>query len=412
MKQKSTTELKEIKNIRADFPIFNTKINGKELVYLDNTATTQKPKQVLDAEREYYSTTNANVHRGVYTLAENATIEFEAARGKVAQFIGAKTQEVIFTNGTTASLNMVARMLEMQIHEGDEIVISILEHHSNFVVWQQLALRRKAVLKIIPLDNDYQLDMMAAAKLITGRTKVVACTYVSNVLGVVTPVVEIVRLAKKVGAYTIIDGAQAVPHLKIDVTALGCDFLAFSGHKMMGPTGIGVLYGREELLRKLEPVVFGGEMVKEVTMVKTSWNDIPYKFEAGTPNIAGAIGLGRAVGYIEALPRDEIHTYLKNLCLYAIAEMKKMKRITMYGIDCSSRVPVIAFNVEGVHAHDVAEILNREGVCIRAGHHCAMPLHTALGIQASARLSLYVYNTKKDVDTFLGGLKRVREVFV
>ncbi len=411
MKRIQVEKKKNADDVRADFPIFKTKIKGKELVYLDNTATTQKPKQVIDAEVNYYCTTNANVHRGVYTLAENATIEYENARGKVAHFIGAKTQEVIFTSGTTMGLNMAAWMLESQIMAGDEIVVSIMEHHSNFVPWQQLALRRKAVLKIIPLTADYQLDMAAGARLITARTKVVACTYVSNVLGVINPIVELVALAKKVGAYMVIDGAQAAPHLKIDVRELGCDFLAFSGHKMMGPTGIGVLYGREELLRTLEPVVFGGEMVKEVAVVKTSWNDIPYKFEAGTPNIAGAIGLGKVVEYMQSLPMDDIHEQLQELFLYALDEMRKMKGITIYGSTRSLRVPVIAFNIEGVHAHDAAEILNRDGVCIRAGHHCAMPLHTALGIQASARMSLYIYNTKKDVDTFLKGLRKVQKVF-
>ncbi len=395
--------------IKNDFPLLIS--SAKPLFYLDSTATTQKPKVVIDAETKYYTTTNANVHRGLYTLAENATIEYENARARVASFINAKSEEVIFTSGTTASINMLARMLENTVQVGDEIVVTIMEHHSNFLPWQQLALRRNAVLKIIPITTEYTLDIDAARKIISAKTKIVACTYVSNVLGTINPIVELVGMAKKVGAISVIDAAQAAAHLKIDVEKLGCDFLAFSGHKMLAPTGIGVLYGKRARLDSLEPVNFGGEMVKEATLQHISWNDLPWKFEAGTPNIAGAIGFGKAIEYLQSLPLDKLHLHLRQLTSYALEQMQAVPGVEIIGPIKGARAPVISFTMGTAHPHDIAEICNKFGVCIRAGYHCAMPLHTSLAISATARVSFYIYNTKEDVDMLITALRKVNEVF-
>ncbi len=411
--------------IKADFPILQTSsLNSKKntplqnpnpsvkpLVYLDSTATTQKPTSVIDKEAEYYLKTNANVHRGLYSLAEKATMEYEDARNIIADFIHALPEETIFTSGTTGSLNLAAMLLSPYLREGDEIVVTIMEHHSNFLPWQQLAQRKKCLLKIIPLTSEFSLDLNAAKAIITAKTKILACSYVSNVLGVVNPVKELIQLAKKNNAYTIIDAAQAIPHFKIDVQELGCDFLAFSGHKMLGPTGIGILYGRKSLLTQVEPVIFGGEMVKEASLQKISWNDLPWKFEAGTPNIAGAIALGRAVEYLQSLPSD-IHEHLHQLTDYAIKRMENIPSLKIIGPTKSTipRISVISFTMGEAHPHDIADILNREGVCIRAGHHCTMPLHTYLALPATARASLYIYNTKEDVDLLINALEKVRKV--
>ncbi len=399
-----------VTKIKNDFPLLVSSV--KPLFYLDSTATTQKPTCVLDAETKYYTTTNANVHRGLYTLAENATIQYENARVRVASFINARSEEVIFTSGTTASINMLARMLEPKVQAGDEIVVTIMEHHSNFLPWQQLALRRKAVLKIIPITKEYLLDMDAARKIITSKTRIVACTYVSNVLGVINPIADLVRIAKKVGAVSVIDAAQAAAHLRIDVVELDCDFMAFSGHKMLAPTGIGMLYGKRALLDLLEPVNFGGEMVKEATLQHISWNDLPWKYEAGTPNIAGAIGFGKAIEYLQALPLDKLHSHLCQLTEYALQQMRMLPGVEIIGPIREARAPVISFTMKSAHPHDIAEICNKFGVCIRAGYHCAMPLHTSLAIFATARVSFYIYNTKEDVDMLITALKKVNEVFL
>jgi cysteine desulfurase/selenocysteine lyase len=399
--------------IKKDFPILSQNRKGKKIVYLDSTATTQKPSVVIEAEKKYYTTTNANVHRGLYTLAENATVEYENARAKVASFIHVRSEEVVFTSGTTASINMIARMLENKVQAGDEIVVTIMEHHSNFLPWQQLAKRRKAVLKIIPITKEYVLDMNAARTIITSKTKIMACTYVSNVLGTINPVKELVAMAKKVGAVSVVDAAQAVPHLSIDVRALDCDFMAFSGHKMLAPTGIGVLYGKRELLDSLEPVMFGGEMVKEATLQTISWNDIPWKFEAGTPNIAGVIALGRAIDYLNSLDAQKVHAQVNMLTEYALQELKKISSVKIIGASANKveRAPVISFTMDKAHPHDIAEICNKFGVCIRAGYHCAMPLHTTLALSATARVSFYIYNTKEDVNVLIRALRKVEEVF-
>jgi len=395
--------------IKKDFPLLMSSV--KPLFYLDSTATTQKPEVVIDAEAKYYLTTNANVHRGLYTLAENATIQYENARAQVASFINARSEEVVFTSGTTASINMVARMLESQVREGDEIVVTIMEHHSNFLPWQQLALRRKAVLKIIPITKEYTLDVDLARKIISSKTKIVACTYVSNVLGVINPIADIIGMAKKVGAVSVIDAAQAAAHIPIDVRKLDCDFMAFSGHKMLAPTGIGMLYGKRALLDSLEPVNFGGEMVKEATLQHISWNDLPWKYEAGTPNIAGAIGFGKAIEYLQALPLDKLHSHLCQLTEYALQQMQMLPGVEIIGPIKGARAPVISFTMKSAHPHDIAQICNKFGVCIRAGYHCAMPLHTSLAIFATARVSFYIYNTKEDVDMLITALRKVNEVF-
>ncbi len=409
----STFEYNQLaKKIKKDFPLLIS--SAKPLFYIDSTGTTQKPTVVIEAEMKYYTTTNANVHRGLYTLAENATIEYEKARAKVASFINARNEEVVFTSGTTASMNMLARMLESRVQAGDEIVVTIMEHHSNFLPWQQLALRRGAVLKIIPITAKFTLDIDAARKIISAKTKIVACTYVSNVLGTINPIAELIGMAAKVGAISVIDAAQAAAHIPIDVRQLNCDFLAFSGHKMLAPTGIGMLYGKRALLDSLEPVTFGGEMVKEATLQHISWNDLPWKFEAGTPHIAGAIGFGKAIEYLQALPMEKVKVHLSQLTAYALEQMQTVPGVEIIGPKSRdvARAPVISFTMKNAHPHDIAQICNNFGVCIRAGYHCAMPLHTSLAIPATARVSFYIYNTKEDVDMLIMALRKVNEVFL
>jgi cysteine desulfurase / selenocysteine lyase len=391
-----------------DFPIL---ANG-DIVYLDNAATTQKPHMVIRAITTYYETSNANVHRGIHTLSEKATIQYEDAREKVAQFIGAKSNEIVFTKGTTSGLNMLAWGLGDKINEGDEIVISCMEHHANLIPWQRVARAKKAVLKIIPLGENYELDLSEAKKLITPKTKIVAITHVSNTLGTINPVKEIIDIAHEHQAFVVIDAAQSVPHIKIDVKDLGCDFLVFSAHKMCGPTGVGVLYGIEELLETMEPYQVGGGMIKEVTFENATWQDTPERFEAGTPNIAGVIGFASAIEYLEHIGLDIIYQHGMKLCEYALLELGKIEGLTIIGPQgIENRLPVISFTLKGIHPHDVAQIVNRDGVAIRAGHHCTMPLMKVLGIEGTSRISLYLYNEKKDIDTLILGIKKVIEVF-
>jgi len=402
------------KNIRTDFPLLKRKINGKQIIYLDNAATTQKPTVVIKTLNDYYTKYNANVHRGLYTLSEQATIEYEHARSIVAKFINANPEEIIFTSGTTCSLNILSRMLESSITKEDEIVLTVMEHHSNLVPWQELAKRKQAKLKFIPLTNNTtpQLDLEQVKKLITKKTKILSCTYVSNVLGTIVSVKELIALAKQINPHiiTIIDAAQAVPYFKVDIKDLNCDFLAFSGHKVMGPTGIGVLYGKSSHLNNLEPVIFGGEMIKEVTLEKSTWNDVPYKFEAGTPNIADAIGLGKALEYLQTLPREKLNHQLHQLTQYTLKNLQKIPHLHIVS-NTTSNHPIISFTIEHVHPHDIAEILNRDNVCIRAGTHCAMPLHRELKLPATARISLYYYNTKQEIDQLIISLKKVNKIF-
>ena len=399
---------------KKDFPILDQKVNDERLVYLDNAATTQKPQAVIDDISNYYLHDNANVHRGVHTLAERATEQFEAARVKLQKFINAKhSDEIIYTKGTTDSLNIIARSFgDQNIQAGDEIVISYLEHHSNLIPWQQLAIQKHATLKYIELDENGFVDLEDAKIKITDKTKIVSIAHVSNVMGVINPVKEIAKMAHQHGSIMVVDGAQSVPHMPVDVQDLDCDFLAFSGHKMLGPTGIGVLYGKEDLLNEMPPVDFGGEMINFVHLYDTSWNDLPWKFEAGTPNIAGAIALGDAVDYLNKIGMDNIFDYENELVEYVLPKLLKIDGLTVYGPhDPKQHTSVISFNLEGLHPHDLATGLDMEGVAVRAGHHCAQPLMSYLGISATARASFYLYNTKEDADTLVNSIIATKEFF-
>lgn len=401
-----------LEGIKKDFPVLNQIVNDEPLVYLDNAATTQKPLKVLAAIKDYYENDNANVHRGVHTLAERATEKYEAAREKVRQFINAKSRkEVLFTRGTTTSINWVAQFAGQILKTGDEIVISIMEHHSNIVPWQEVAKKTGAILKFVYL-KDGQLDMADLRKKITNQTKFVSIAHVSNVLGTINPVEEITKIAHEHGAYMAVDGAQSTPHMAIDLQKMDVDFFAFSGHKMMGPTGIGVLYGKEELLNQFEPVEFGGEMIDFVYESHSTWTELPWKFEAGTPNIAGAIALGAAIDYIQELGIDQIHQHEIELIDYLMPKLQEIEGLKIYGPkDNVKRGGLIAFNIEGLHPHDVATALDMEGVAVRAGHHCAQPLLNYLETPATARASFYLYNTKADCDKLVEALKKTKEFF-
>ncbi|EFT4527886.1 cysteine desulfurase [Listeria monocytogenes] len=404
----------DIQKIRADFPILAQEINEKPLAYLDNAATSQKPKQVIEALTHYYEFDNANVHRGVHTLAARATDAYESARGKVAKFIRAReVAEIIFTRGTTSAINLVVdSYAEANIEAGDEIVISYLEHHSNLIPWQQLAKRKGAVLKYIELEEDGTISVEQAKKAIGEKTKIVALAHVSNVLGTITPIKEIAAIAHQFGAVILVDGAQAVPHMEVDVVDLDADFYAFSGHKMMAPTGIGALYGKRELLDAMEPTEFGGEMIDFVELYDSTWKELPWKFEAGTPIIGGAIALGAAIDYLAEVGLENIHAHEQALASYAMEEMSKIEGITIYGPkDASKRCGLVTFNLEGAHPHDIATILDEDGVAIRAGHHCAQPLMKWLDVSSTARASFYIYNTKEEIDELIDGLKLTKEYF-
>lgn len=400
--------------LRKDFPILFQTVNDEPLVYLDNAATTQKPQAVLDALANYYQQDNANVHRGVHTLAERATLAYEGAREKVREFIHApSTAEVLFTRGTTTGLNWVAKSYgEAFLKPGDEIVISYMEHHSNIIPWQQVAKKTGATLKYIAITPEGFLDLADAKKQITDKTALVSLTHVSNVLGVINPIKEITVLAHQHGAVMVVDGAQAVPHMPVDVQSLDCDFYAFSGHKMCGPTGIGVLYGKRELLEKMEPVEFGGEMIDFVQLQDSTWKELPWKFEAGTPNIAGAIALGAAIDYLSEIGMEEIHRYEAELVAYVLPKLQEIDGLEIYGPqNPTDHTGVIAFNLAGLHSHDVATALDMEGVAVRAGHHCAQPLIKALAVPATARGSFYFYNTKDDADRLVDAIIATKEFF-
>ncbi|MBS3162446.1 cysteine desulfurase [Candidatus Woesearchaeota archaeon] len=392
-----------------NFPILNQKINKNRLVYLDNAATTQKPIEVITAIKEFYEKDNANVHRGLHELSLRSSIQYEDAHKTIAEFINANEEEIIFTSGTTESINLLANSFEQILKPNDEIIVTEMEHHSNFVPWQQLAIRNKLKLKIIPIKEDLSLDLEAAKKLITKKTKMVAVTHISNVLGTINPIKEIIKLAHQNNALTIIDAAQSISHLKINVKNLDCDFLAFSGHKMFGPTGIGVLFGKKHLLDKLPPSKFGGGMIKEVTTKHSTWNDLPWKFEAGTPNISGAIGLTKAIEFINKMGINNIEKHNNELTKYAISKLKTLKNIKIYST--KNQGPLISFTLKDIHPHDVSEILNIDGIATRAGNHCAMPLMTKLKIQGTNRISFQIYNTKEDIDILIKALTKVQEVF-
>ncbi|WP_248624116.1 cysteine desulfurase [Enterococcus cecorum] len=403
----------DAKKIRADFPVLNQIVNDEPLIYLDNAATTQKPQAVLDVLNHYYLHDNANVHRGVHTLAERATAEFEAARKKVQQFIHANSnKEIIFTKGTTDSLNIIAQSYGEFIQAGDEIVISKMEHHANLIPWQQLAKRKQAVLRYIPLTADGHLDVQAAKTIINEKTAIVALAHVSNVLGTVNPVKEMAQLAHQHQAIMVVDGAQAVAHMPVDVQELDCDFYCFSGHKMCGPTGIGVLYGKQTLLEKMEPVAFGGEMIDFVDLYESTWTELPWKFEPGTPNIAGAIGLGAAIDYLENIGMQTIHEYEQAIVADLLPKLQQIDGLTIYGPqNPAEHTAVIAFNLDHLHPHDVASALDMQGIAVRAGHHCAQPLIKELGCFATARASFYFYNTKEEADQLVAAILATKEFF-
>lgn len=402
----------EIEKLREDFPILNQKVNDEPLVYLDNAATTQKPLTVLSAINDFYQQDNANVHRGVHTLAERATADYEAAREKVRAFINAQsTKEILFTRGTTTSLNWVAQFAGQILTPADEVIITIMEHHSNIVPWQEIAQRTGATLKFVYL-KDGALDWTDLNEKISTKTKFVSVAHVSNVLGCINPIKEIAVLAHAHGAYVVVDGAQSVPHMAVDVQELDVDFFAFSGHKMMGPTGIGVLYGKEELLQRFEPVEFGGEMIDFVYESHSTWTELPWKFEAGTPNIAGAIGLGAAIDYINSIGIENIQQHERELVEYLLPKLKEIPGLTLYGpAEPRQRAGVIAFNLQGLHPHDLATALDMEGIAVRAGHHCAQPLLHDLKVAATARASFYLYNTKADCDKLIEALWVTKEFF-
>ncbi len=400
--------------IKQDFPIFNQKINDETLVYLDNAATSQIPKFVEEKVRDFNEKERANVHRGVHTLGLRATNQYESSRQKVANFIGANNaKEVIFTSGCTDSLNLVAASFgEQNIQAGDEILVSIMEHHSNLLPWQQLAKRKQAKLNFIEINSDGLLDIENLKSKISSKTKIVALTHVSNVLGTINPIKELTDLAHEKGAIVVVDGAQAVGHFPIDVAELNVDFYAFSGHKMFAPTGIGVLYGKKDLLDKMLPYRLGGEMIANVTREGATWAEVPYKFEAGTPNIAGAIGLGAAIDYLQSLDFDLIQKHEQELTSYALEKLKNVSGLTIYGPQKSNgRIGVISFNLKNIHPHDLATALDLNGIEVRAGHHCAQPLMASLDTESTVRASLSIYNNKDDIDKLVSSLHEAKEFF-
>lgn len=400
-----------IKEIRALFPILDQEVNGHPLVYLDSAATSQKPIPVIEAIEDYYRRYNSNVHRGVHTLGTIATDEYEGAREKVKKFIHAKeAAEIIFTRGTTTGLNLVAQCYAREfLKEGDEIVTTFMEHHSNLIPWQQVAKRTGATLKFIPLQPDGTVRLEDVEKTITPKTKFVSIAYVSNVMGTIHPVKQIAEIAHRNGAVFCIDAAQGAPHLKIDVQDLDCDFLALSGHKMAGPTGIGALYGKRALLEKMTPYEFGGEMIDFVELYDSTWKELPWKFEGGTPIIAGAIGLGAAIDFLEQIGFDNIERHEQQLVKYAMEQLSQIEGISIYGP--KERSGVVTFNLGDVHPHDVATVLDAQGIAVRAGHHCCQPLMKWLNVSATARASFYIYNSEEDIDALVKGLLKTKEYF-
>ena len=402
----------DVEAIRKDFPILGRKVHGKPLVYLDNGATSQKPQAVIDALSRYYAEENSNIHRGVHYLSERATAAYEEARQKIKRFINApKEQEIIFVRGTTEAINLVAQSYGRTfLKAGDEIIVSAMEHHSNIVPWQMLCEQTGARLRVIPINHDGELVLDEYRRLLTEKTKLVSVTHVSNALGTIVPVKEIVRLAHERGVPVLLDGAQAAPHLKIDVQDLGCDFYAFSGHKLFGPTGVGVLFGRSELLDRMPPYQGGGDMISLVTFEKTHYNVLPYKFEAGTPHIAGGIGLGAAIDYLEGLNWEQVICHEHDLLSYATGALSSIAGLKIIGT-AREKAGVISFVFDHVHAHDVGTILDQEGVAVRAGHHCAMPVMQRFGVPATTRASFAFYNTREEVDVLVKGIHRVLRVF-
>jgi cysteine desulfurase/selenocysteine lyase len=404
----------DVKQLRADFPILDIEVYpGVPLIFLDSAASSQKPLPVIEAMNAYYRSSHANVHRGIYRLSEEATTAYEGAREKVAKFIHAPySAQVIYVRNATEGFNLVAYTWGRQnIHEGDEILLSEMEHHANLVPWQMLAEEKGAVVRYIPFLEDGTLDLSNLDELLTEKTKLLSVTAVSNVFGTINPVKQLVEAGHAVGAVVMIDAAQAVPHMAVDVQAWDCDFMAFSGHKMLGPTGIGILYGKRELLETMPPFMGGGDMIRRVTLEKSTWNDLPWKFEAGTPSIAEGIGLGAAIDYLNNLGMDNVHEYEQFITNYALEALSEIEGITLYGPPASQRAGVAAFSLKGLHPHDIAEILDKDGIAVRAGHHCAMPLHQKLNVNSTARASFYVHTTTEEVDKLVVSLNNARELF-
>ena len=397
--------------LRRDFPLLQRTMQGKPLAYLDSAATSQKPRAVLDALQSYYAYSNANVHRGVYQLAEEATAAYEGARAKLAAFIGAQVEETIFTRNASEAINVVAKTWGRDnVRPGDLVILTRLEHHSNLVPWQMLAAETGAQLAFIELESDGSLDLDSLDRhLETGRVKLVASAYISNVLGTIAPVAEVTRRAHEHGAVVLIDGAQAVPHMAVDVHALDVDFLAFTGHKMVGPMGVGVLYGRRSILQEMRPFLGGGEMIRHVDYETSTWNDLPWKFEAGTPSVGDAVALGTAVDYLQGIGLDAIAEHDRHLAGYALERLRAVRGVRTFGPE--ERGAVVAFAVEGMHPHDVASLLDESGIAVRAGHHCAQPLHQLLGVPATTRASFYLYNDESEVDRLVAGLETAMRIF-
>ena len=394
-------------SLKSDFPIFN----NSDLVYLDNASTTQKPKQVLDAVMAMYTDSNANVHRALYDIGSKATEKFENSRKTISDFINATSEkEIIFTSGTTESINLLAHTLDNSLGPGDNILVSEMEHHANLVPWQMASERTGASLKFIPINSRGELDLSDPEKYFTRSTKIIALTHVSNVLGTINPINDIAGIAKEIGALFIVDGAQGIPHQSIDVQDLGCDFYAFSGHKMLGPTGIGSLWGKMELLEEMDPFMGGGEMIENVSMLSSTWNEVPYKFEAGTPNFVQAVGLSAAIDYLDDIGMTNITKHESELTSYALEKMSQIEGLRVFGSP-KNRAGVISFNIDGIHAHDLAQFLNEDNIAIRVGHHCAQPLLSSLKENSVARLSIYIYNDKSDIDMFCTSLSTIKGYF-
>lgn len=408
----TTPRALDVARIRQDFPILSRPVRGKRLVFLDSAASAQKPRSVMDAEREIYEAGYANVHRGVYWLSQYATDKYEAVREKVRQLLNVReTREIVFVRGATEAINLVAQSFGRAfLSAGDEVLISHMEHHSNIVPWQMLREQNGVILRVAPIDDAGELDLEAFEKLIGPRTKLIAVTHVANALGTVVPVEKVVRLAKEHGIPVLIDGCQAVPHQAVDVQALDCDFYVFSGHKLYGPTGIGVLYGKAELLQAMPPWQGGGDMIRSVTFERTEYNELPWKFEAGTPHIIGAIGLGAAVDYVQSIGYNSIEVHESALLAYALRELSKINSLRLIG-QPRHRSGVISFALGEVHPHDIGTILDQDGICVRAGHHCAQPTMDRFGVSATARASFGIYNDRDDVDALVAGLCKVQEMF-
>jgi cysteine desulfurase/selenocysteine lyase len=407
----SATSL-DVTAIRKDFPILAQQVHGKPLIYLDNAATSQKPKCVIEALTRFYQMDNANIHRGVHQLSERSTQSYEAARGKVQRFLNAaNTREIIFVRGATEGINLVAQTYgRTHVSAGDEIVISAMEHHSNIVPWQMLCEEKGAALRVIPINDRGEMEFDQFEKLLNHRTRLVAVSHVSNALGTINPVREIVKTAHGWNVPVLIDGAQAVPHMKVDVRSLDCDFYVFSGHKVFGPTGIGVLYGKEQLLEEMPPWQGGGDMIRSVTFDKTTYNELPYKFEAGTPDIAGVIGLGAAIDYLDQIGMDAVAAHEHDLLEYGTRALESISGLRLIGT-AREKAGVLSFVIDGVHPHDAGTILDREGVAVRTGHHCAQPVMDRFGVSATTRASLAFYNTREDIDALVAGIQKVKEVF-